>query len=302
MCGVIGVIYKNTEEAGLASVGVDLIKMLESLEHRGRDSTGVTIGGVENKSDYIVRFRIEDENSNGLETLSKETSNIGGVIEYSGFTNGFGKVCVNYEGDVSKLAHTISDIEGVEIDSIGTNSEIVKDVGDATQLNNRHLIGEIKGTHGIGHVRMATESKIDVSHSHPFWAYPFPDISVVHNGQLTNYHSLRRKYQDMGYKFQTGNDSEIISVFLAERIESGLSLDEAIRESLEVLDGTFTYLVSTNDGIGYAKDSWSAKPLVIMETTNRVAVASEETALLSVFQDEIDRFEPQEKEWMTWLV
>ena len=39
-----------------------------------------------------------------------------------------------------------------------------------------------------------------------------------------------------------------------------------------------------------------------METDNRVAVASEETALLSVFQDEIDRFEPQEKECMTWLV
>ena len=169
-------------------------------------------------------------------------------------------------------------------------------------IRDSHSIGDIKGTHGIGHVRMATESKIDVSHSHPFWAYPFPDISVVHNGQLTNYHSLRRKYQDMGHKFQTGNDSEIISVFLAERIKSGLNLDEAIKESLEVLDGTFTYLVSTNDGIGYAKDSWSAKPLVIMETEDRVAVASEETALLSVFQDEIDRFEPQERECMTWLL
>ena len=206
MCGVIGVIYKNTEAAGLASVGSDLIKMLESLEHRGRDSTGITIGGVENKSDYIVRFRIEDQNSNALEMLSKGISSIGAVIEYSGFANGFGKICVNYEADVGKLANTIADIDGVEVDSIGTNSEIVKDVGDATELNDHHAIGEIKGTHGIGHVRMATESKIDVSHSHPFWAYPFPDISVVNNCQLTNYHSLRRKYQHMGHKYQTGND------------------------------------------------------------------------------------------------
>ena len=104
------------------------------------------------------------------------------------------------------------------------------------------------------------------------------------------------------FKIKDNNDSEIISVFLAERLASGLSLDKAINESLDVLDGTFTYLVSTNDGIGYAKDSWSAKPLVIMETEDRVAVASEETALLSVFQDEIDRFEPQERECMTWLV
>ena len=106
----------------------------------------------------------------------------------------------------------------------------------------------------------------------------------------------------MGYRFQTGNDSEIISVFLAERMNSGLSLDEAINESLTILDGTFTYLVSTAEGIGYAKDRWSAKPLVIMENKDRVAIASEETALRSVFEEEIDRFEPQEKECMTWLV
>ena len=93
MCGIIGVIYKNTESAGLASVGSDLIKMLESLEHRGRDSTGITVGGVENKADYIVRYRIEDKNSNALEILSKEVSNIGGVIEFSEFSNGFGKIC-----------------------------------------------------------------------------------------------------------------------------------------------------------------------------------------------------------------
>jgi glutamine phosphoribosylpyrophosphate amidotransferase len=302
VCGVIGIIYKNTKELGLASVGVDLIKMLAALEHRGRDSTGVTISGLDTKADYIIRYRIGNEKSSIADLLLQKISSFGAVIEYSYFEKGFGKICINYEGDISELANSITLIEEVEVDSIGTNSEIVKDIGNAVSLNNNHLIREIKGTHGIGHVRMATESKIDISHAHPFWAYPFPDISVVHNGQLTNYHTLRRKYQDMGYRFQTGNDSEIISVFLAERIKSGLSLDKAINESLNVLDGTFTYLVSTAGGIGYAKDRWSAKPLVIMENEDRVALASEETALRSVFEEEIDRFEPQEKECMTWLV
>ena len=302
MCGVIGIIYKNTKELGLASVGVDLIKMLDALEHRGKDSTGVTISGLNNSADYIIRFRFESEEEFVTDLLTKRISRLGAVIQYSHFEKGFGKISINYEGDIAHLADTITLIEQIEVDSIGTNSEIVKDVGNAVSLNDNHSIHEIKGTHGIGHVRMATESKIDISHAHPFWAYPFPDISVVHNGQLTNYHSLRRKYQDMGYRFQTGNDSEIISVFLAERMNSGLSLDEAINESLTILDGTFTYLVSTAEGIGYAKDRWSAKPLVIMENKDRVAIASEETALRSVFEEEIDRFEPQEKECMTWLV
>ena len=147
---------------------------------------------------------------------------------------------------------------------------------------------------------MATESKVDISHAHPFWAYPFPDVTVVHNGQLTNYHKLKRMHEDRGYRFQTENDSEVIAVYLAGRLAAGDSLDDALNGSLDDLDGTFTYLVSTADGLGYAKDRWAAKPLVTMETDDVVAIASEEVALRSVFDEEIERVEPQENEVRTW--
>ena len=51
------------------------------------------------------------------------------------------------------------------------------------------------GRHGVGHTRLATESRVDVQHAHPFWARPFADICVVHNGHITNYHKLRRLYE-----------------------------------------------------------------------------------------------------------
>ena len=149
---------------------------------------------------------------------------------------------------------------------------------------------------------MATESKVDIGHAHPFWAYPFPDVTVVHNGQLTNYHKLKRRYEDEGHRFQTGNDSELIAVYLADKLANGETLDQSLRSSLNDLDGTFTYLVSTRDGLGCAKDRWSAKPLVTMETEDVVAVASEEIALRSVFSEEIQRVEPQESEVLTWSV
>ena len=101
-------------------------------------------------------------------------------------------------------------------------------------------------------------------------------------------------YEDRGHRFQTENDSEIIAVYLAEKLSRGLTLDRSLRDSLDDLDGTFTYLVSTKDGLGYAKDQWSAKPLVTMEM--------EDVALRSVFSEEIDRVEPQQKEAMTWLI
>jgi glutamine phosphoribosylpyrophosphate amidotransferase len=147
---------------------------------------------------------------------------------------------------------------------------------------------------------MATESRVDVNHAHPFWAYPFADVTVVHNGQLTNYHKLKRMFEDRGHHFQTGNDSELIAVYLADKLAHGDSLNDTLQASLKDLDGTFTYLVATRDGLGYAKDQWSAKPLVTIETDDVVAIASEEVALREIFAGEIDRLEPQNYEVMTW--
>ena len=61
-------------------------------------------------------------------------------------------------------------------------------------------------------------------------------------------------------------------------------------------------LVATREGLGYAKDQWSAKPLVTMETDEVIAIASEEIALRGVFYEEIERLEPQNSEAMTWLL
>jgi hypothetical protein len=107
-------------------------------------------------------------------------------------------------------------------------------------------------------------------------------------------------FEDQGHHFQTNNDSEIIAVYLADKLARGESLDQTLRGSLDDLDGTFTYLVATKNGLGYAKDRWSAKPLVTIETDDVVAIASEEVALREVFAGEIDRLEPQNSEVMTW--
>ena len=91
-------------------------------------------------------------------------------------------------------------------------------------------------------------------------------------------------------------------MYLAEKMARGEQLEQALRESVNDLDGTFTYLVSTGEGLGYAKDRWCAKPLVTMETDDLIALASEEVALRNVMPHEIDRVEPQEGEVMTWLL
>ncbi len=304
MCGVSGILYKKATNSGFAPVGEDLVKMLESMTHRGKDSSGIAVVGEDLAGDLVIRIWTDDagQASDVLSRAEDAVVRSGGVVGSKQSSGQFLRLVVNYEGEVAALAQALLNTPGVALHSIGETSEVVKDVGTPAVMNNKHLLSRLTGTHGIGHVRMATESRVDVNHAHPFWAYPFPDVTVVHNGQLTNYHKLKRMYEDQGHHFQTGNDSELIAVYLADKLAQGEPLNLVLQDSLDDLDGTFTYLVSTRNGLGYAKDQWSAKPLVTMETDDIIAIASEEVALRSVFSQEIDRLEPQKSEVMTWLL
>ncbi len=302
MCGIAGIMYKDSRSTGLAPIGEELVKMLETMVHRGHDSAGVTVSGESLDSDLLIRIWADDS-APAVETVARAKDtvmSVGGAITSAVARDSFLRLTANYDGDVPRLAEALLKTPGVVLHSIGEVSEVIKDVGTPVIMDERHEISRLSGTHGIGHVRMATESKVDINHAHPFWAYPFTDVTVVHNGQLTNYHGMKREFESRGHHFQTGNDSELIAVYLADKLAGGAGLKEALEKSLDDLDGTFTYLVSTRDGMGYAKDRWSAKPLVLMETDSVVALASEEVALRSVFTEELDRTEPQEHEVMTW--
>ncbi len=136
------------------------------------------------------------------------------------------------------------------------------------------------------------ESRVDVNHSHPFWARPFADIALVHNGHITNEHRLKRQLAARGHRFFTGNDSEVLAVYIADKLEQGAALEDALRDSVSELDGTFAYLVSTADGIGLARDPFGTKPLLWAETDDFVVLASEEIAIRAAFPE--DGLTPQE--------
>jgi glutamine phosphoribosylpyrophosphate amidotransferase len=147
---------------------------------------------------------------------------------------------------------------------------------------------------------MATESDVDIRSAHPYWAYPFNDVSVVHNGQLTNYWLFRREMERRGHRFVSNCDSELIAVYLADRMDRGDDLEAAMVRSVDELDGVFTYVVATADRLGMAKDVMAAKPMVLYESEEFVALASEEVAIRNVFPHEIDTYDPYEGEVKVW--
>ena len=157
---------------------------------------------------------------------------------------------------------------------MGRELEIVKQVGTPQNLDATHNVSAFRGTHGLGHTRLSTESRVDLSHSQPFWAHNYPDLAIVHNGHITNYHKLRRIYEQRGVRFYTENDSEVIGVYLANQLSQGLTFKEALNASLTDLDGSFSYLAATESYIGFAKDPFAFKPLLFTETDNFVAVCN----------------------------
>ena len=152
----------------------------------------------------------------------------------------------------------------------------------------------------IGHTRMATESDVDIRSAHPYWAYPYNDIAVVHNGQITNYWLMRRQLEREGQRFVSNCDSELLAVYVAVNLEKGLTLEETLKKSIDEIDGVFTYLVTTTDQLGMAKDSMAAKPMVLYETDDMVALASEEVAIRAIVPHEIDTWDPYDEEVRVW--
>jgi methylamine---glutamate N-methyltransferase subunit A len=200
---------------------------------------------------------------------------------------------VTYEGELAALADGVESAdETLDVLSLGHSMQIVKEVGSAEELDRAYDISSFEGGHAIGHTRMATESRVDTLHSHPFWARPFADIALVHNGHVTNEHKLRRRLEQRGHHFLTDNDSEVLAAYLADQLERGEDLGEVLERSVRELDGSFAYLVSTAEGIGFARDQFGLKPLLLAETDEYVVLASEDIAIRAAFPD--DDIHPRE--------
>jgi len=313
MCGIAGLIHKGKT----VNIGKELQDMLQALKHRGPDSTGYALYGEGESDNYIMRFKVGENVKEGSTAVNEDKSVYdarrkqvdqhirdldANILQDQQLTPYSFRYVIKYDKDLMEFSKRIESVEMTEILSLGKTLELVKDIGDATAVSKQYGLDKIKGTHAIGHSRMATESGVDIRSAHPFWGYPFSDVSVVHNGQLTNYWNNRRALENKGMRFMSECDSELIAVYLAEKMRRGISLKEGMKDSLKELDGVFTYLVATKDSLGMAKDTMAAKPMVLYESKDLVAMGSEEIAIRTLLPQEIDTYDPYDGEVKVWQI
>jgi len=309
MCGIAGLIHRD----GVTGVGQEMTAMLLSLRHRGPDSTGFAVYGASTPDEYVMRLKLAEQEDMTKDhhirqkirerqaEVDRMLAEIGAeTVEITEATPYAFRYRLRYAGDTRHLAAEIEQIEGAEVLSFGSALELIKDLGDATQVSEQYGLGTFRGTHAIGHTRMATESDVDIRSAHPYWAYPYNDIAVVHNGQITNYWIMRREMERLGHRFMSNCDSELLAVYTANNLEQGASLEDSLKASIKDIDGVFTYLVATDKELGMAKDTMAAKPMVLFESDNLVALASEEVAIRAIMPREIDTSDPYDEEVRVW--
>lgn len=309
MCGIAGLIHKGKSSA----VGSEMTAMLQALKHRGPDSTGYAVYGTPTEGDFIMRLKVAEAEDRakgrGVHQLIKDRiAAVEEILKEHGAEVKSKEAATEYAlryvlsmtGSISEMAEHIEENEGVEILSFGNGLELIKDLGDATVVSEQYGLNSFQGTHAIGHTRMATESDVDIKSAHPYWAFPYNDVSVVHNGQITNYWIMRREMERKGHRFMSNCDSELLAVYTAHNLANGVSLEDSLRQSIEEIDGVFTYLVATKDQLGMAKDTMAAKPLVLYESDDLIAMASEEVAIRAILPQEIDTTDPYDEEVRVW--
>lgn len=302
MCGIVGFLPKAGSEQN-SSLGRVLLDMLKALACRGPDSAGVALFNTPADGRFIIRVKLGDGSkvaqgardlSALLQTLGVEEPQISIVASYARFS-------IDAGIDMTTLIASVERLGGeMEVVSAGRRLEIIKQVGSPANLEKTFEISNFCGTHGLGHTRLSTESRVDLSHSQPFWGHGYPDLAIVHNGHITNYHQLRRRYEQHNVRFYTENDSEIVAIYLADRLTEGYGLEEALKAMLDELDGSYSCLVATATEFGFVKDPFALKPLLWTETERFVAVANEEIAIRAALPGSYDVREAQAREIRIW--
>lgn len=300
MCGIVGFLDKRGGSEH--PIGRTVLAMLQALSCRGPDSTGVALFGPL-QSPWILQLKLPEHQPvhQAIPAIHAALGDTG--IHQSEHRGAYLRLSLATSLTAPQVEkHLLDCVPGVEIVSLGHRLEILKQVGSPAQLDQDYDISNRTGSHAIGHTRLSTESRVDLSHSQPFWAHGVPDLATVHNGHITNYHKLRRQYEQRGYRFFTENDSEVIGIYLRDRLAAGLSFADALRSSMDDFDGSYCYLAATATQLAFVKDRFGFKPLMLAETEAFVAIATEEIALRRALGRDFLAVEPAPGTLQIWDV
>jgi glutamate synthase domain-containing protein 1 len=274
MCGIVGLFAKSPEIED--ALGAHLAAMLAQMSDRGPDSAGVAVYRHPAPSGSSKLTLFSADPLQDWDAVATELAQAFGGSPQPETRASHAVLVVEAEAPEAE-AWVRRVYPELRVMSAGRSIEIYKEVGRPEAFVRDFALEDFKGSHALGHTRMATESRVTTEGSHPFSTGH--DLCLVHNGSLSNHNRLRESLRREGIEFQTENDTEVAAGYLAWRLREGASLEEALEGCLADLDGFYTFLVGTEEGFAVLRDPIACKPAVLAETDDWVAMASEWRAI-----------------------
>jgi len=302
MCGIVGLLVKTP--ALRERLGELMVPMLLGMTERGPDSAGLAVF-TEPLQGSLRKYSVYSGLLEGGDTF--DWIGVGAALQRSIDS----RVTVEAKGNHAVIQAAIAPARlkdwlataypGLFLLSSGRSIELYKDIGTPAEVAARYGFAQLKGTHLVGHTRMATESAVTPDRAHPFTAGE--DFCLVHNGSLSNPNAIRRKLQPLGIHFETDNDTEAACRFIEWRMREGDDLERALQAGFEELDGFYTLLMGTADKLALVRDPFACKPAVVAETDDYVAIASEFRSLAHLPDvKNAHVFEPAPEEMYVWKI
>src|SRR5262245_51741387 len=236
MCGIVGLFAKSPEIE--ESLGDHLAAMLVQMSSSGHDSAGVAVyrdpapsGAsslpLDSRSAQARRGSVRDGLCDALGTCAQPSVRASDAV--------FLVDADPADAESWVRAHR----PDLRVMSAGEVIEIYKETGSPVEFAKEFALQDFRGTHALGHTRMATESRVTTEGSHPFSTGL--DLCLVHNGSLSNHNRLREDLRREGIEFQTENDTGVAAGYLAWRLREGATLEQALEGCLDDLDGFYTF-------------------------------------------------------------
>ena len=140
------------------------------------------------------------------------------------------------------------------------------------------VLDALQGNSAIGHTRYSTTGLSGLENAQPILIrFKGGKIAAAHNGNMVNAGELRRRMEEEGSIFQTTSDSEIVLHLIARSKKD--TIEEMIADSLEKIEGAYSFVFLTPSKLIAARDPLGFRPLCLGKTQGGYVVASESCAL-----------------------
>jgi amidophosphoribosyltransferase len=176
---------------------------------------------------------------------------------------------------------------------VGTRMVTYKDLGLVSQVLGRYLTESHPGRVGIGHVRYSTHGGNLIENVQPFQILCNKgEISLAHNGNISNLETLRNRLTAEGAIFQSSSDTEVILHLISRSRKDDFR--GALQEALEQLEGAFSMVMLRGEQLIALRDRKGFRPLYVGWNHELTAVVSETCAFDLMGITEYREVEPGE--------